>query len=210
MKWLLLIVVMAGCNVAPSSPQKNGSQSALLAAKDCEDPDGNIECCFANMPGNLSAVVQVKKRDAGELLTINGRLFHADGATPFARVIMYAYHTDSTGRYTKRGDETGIQKFHGHLHGWAKTDDSGRYTIKTIRPASYPNSTIPAHIHAAIKEPSGKTYYISDFVFEGDPFVTRQYLQSLEKWKHPGSTGIVTLRKENGEWWGTRDIVLPN
>jgi protocatechuate 3,4-dioxygenase beta subunit len=148
-------------------------------------------------------------QEPGIPLRISGTLLRLDGKTPYAGVLLYAYQTDNTGYYTKRGGETGVQKWHGHLHGWAKSDRLGHYSIRTIRPAPYPNNRIPAHIHAAIQEPgSGTPYYISDFVFADDPLVTPQYLKSIPA---VGGTGVVRVqRAATGEWVGQRDIVLKN
>ena len=87
-----------------------------------------------------------------------------------------------------------------------QTDAQGRYQFTTIRPASYPKSKFLAHIHPTIKEPTKNEYYIDDFVFENDPFMS-----SLEKQKmqNRGGNGIVKLTKnEEGVWVGKRDIVL--
>ena len=209
MKWLVFLLVMAGCNTPQSSSQQTENAKLSSAKDSCEDPDVSVDCSFVNMPPGITSVMQISKPgEPGEALTITGRLLHADGITPFANVLMYTYHTNGNGKYTKTGGEKGVQKWHGHLHGWIKTDDSGRYEIRTIRPVSYPNSTIPAHIHPAIKEPSWASYFITDFVFADDPFVNEEYIRSLKRWNYPGDNGIVTLKKENGKWTGTRDIVL--
>jgi protocatechuate 3,4-dioxygenase beta subunit len=122
-------------------------------------------------------------------------------------VLLYAYHTDIHGYYPKSGKETGPQKMHGRLHGWCKTNDSGKYEILTIRPASYPKSTSPAHIHVIVKLPSGQApFYINDFVFTDDPFVNEKYRPYLTG--KMGGTGIIDLIKRENVWYGTRDMVM--
>jgi protocatechuate 3,4-dioxygenase beta subunit len=149
-----------------------------------------------------------KQDEPGERLVISGTIFKADGRTPYPNVILYAYHTDNKGYYSKTGKETGILKWHGRLHGWCKTDQNGYYEIRTIRPARYPNNSIPAHIHMTVKEPMDKgTYHISDCVFKDDSLVNEQYLQSIRSMI--GASGVVTLKKSTeGIWVGRRDIVL--
>jgi protocatechuate 3,4-dioxygenase beta subunit len=44
--------------------------------------------------------------DKGKRLAINGVVYKA-GGTPAPNVIIYVYHTDQTGVYPKKGDETG-------------------------------------------------------------------------------------------------------
>jgi protocatechuate 3,4-dioxygenase, beta subunit len=121
-------------------------------------------------------------------------------------VIMYAYHTDNKGIYSKSGKEQGVQNWHGRLHGWCRTDTLGHYEIHTIRPASYPNSTAPAHIHGALKEPSGNMLPITDFVFKDDKFVTGSYKPNS---RLKGGSGIVDVkRRSDGFWVGERNIIV--
>jgi protocatechuate 3,4-dioxygenase beta subunit len=160
------------------------------------------------MPEKIIHVMNIAgEAEKGARLLLSGTVYHTDGKTPFEGVILYAYQTDQTGHYSKTGDEKGIQKWHGRLHGWCKTDASGKYEIRTIRPAPYPGNTNPAHIHAVIKEPGGKEpYYIKDFVFADDTLVSDQYL-SREYGK--GTSGLVELKKLNDKsWFGQRDLIL--
>lgn len=174
---------------------------------DCDNPDANIECYFINMPETLESTMIIPcEGEIAEELIITGTIFKSDGKTPHPNVILYAYHTDSKGYYSKRGNETGVQKWHGKLHGWCKTDSAGRYTIRTIRPAPYPDRSTPAHIHSAIKEPDNSMLHINDFVFTDDPLVDEKYKSSFER--EVGGTGILELKKIDNGWIGQRDIVL--
>ena len=63
-----------------------------------------------------------------------------------------------------------------------------------------------AHIHPTIKEPNKNEYYIDDFVFSDDPFLTNK---EKEKMQNRGGNGIVKLTKNKEEMWvGKRDIIL--
>jgi protocatechuate 3,4-dioxygenase beta subunit len=125
---------------------------------------------------------------------------------PYPGIIIYAYHTDNKGYYSKRGNETGVQKWHGHLYGYCKTDPDGRYEIHTIKPARYPSNDFPAHIHWYIKEPDGKMEYLNDFVFSDDSLVTQKYIASLAD---RGDNGIIELEKNsNGIYEGERITIL--
>lgn len=143
--------------------------------------------------------------ETGPKLEIFGTVFKADGKTPAAGVIMYVYHTDQGGQYPKKGDETGWDKRHGYLRGWIKTNVNGQYRIKTLKPASYPNSRIPAHIHCIIKEPQINEYYIDDFLFNEDPFITESEKKRTDR---PGGNGIIKLTAQKGILTGKRDIYL--
>ena len=72
------------------------------------------------------------------------------------------------------------------------SDQNGYYEISTIKPARYPQNKFPAHIHAALKEPGSKPYYINDFVFSDDSLVNFSYLSSLTL---QGGSGIIKLEK---------------
>lgn len=202
----LLVLTYFSCG--QTSSQRDGNQQIIHAQKDsCDDPDANISCCFINMPTTLTSTMTItNQKEAGEKLIISGTTFKADGKTPYPNVILYAYHTDSKGYYSKNGTETGVQKWHGRLHGWCKTDKNGYYEIQTIRPALYPDNSMPAHIHTAIKKDSGQMYWITDYVFKDDYLVNEKYLSSLV---NVGGTGVVDINKNpENIWTGKRDIIL--
>lgn len=104
--------------------------------------------------------------EPGERLTVTGRVVGADGVTPAAGVILYAYHTDAEGHYT-RGLATKPR-----LRGWLRTGADGRYLYVTIRPAPYPGRRIPAHIHTQLWGPGVPPQWGTDLNFEDDPLVT--------------------------------------
>ncbi len=172
-------------------------------------PDGSVHCCFLAMPQTLTNRMEIAdSTETGRRIVISGVVYKADGKTPYPKVIIYAYHTDNTGHYSKRGDETGIQKWHGHLHGWCRTNDKGEYEIHTIQPAPYPSGGIPAHIHAVVREPNEKDpYYINDYVFSDDPLVDAKYIADQPE---VGGSGVVTLTEQNGVWVGIRNLIVTN
>jgi protocatechuate 3,4-dioxygenase beta subunit len=182
----------------------NDSTSASQT-NNCDDPDAAIECCFTNMPKQLTSTMIIPDdNDKSEKLIISGTIYKKD-KTPYPNVILYAYHTDVNGQYSKKGNETGYQKWHGSHHGWCKTDKKGYYRIETIRPASYPKTKAPQHIHSAIKVPDNPPFYITDFLFKDDPNLPKN-LQN--KYSLQGGAGIVDVKKSDGVWIGKRDIVL--
>jgi len=207
--YLLVFVIQAIACGQVSSNGKVGSYGGSQVQKDsCDSPDADINCSFLHMPSSLNNVLSMAGQDEpGERMVISGTIYKSDGKTPSPNVVLYAYQTDSKGYYSKSGNEQGAQKWHGHLHGWCKTDENGRYEIRSIRPAPYPSNTMPAHIHMAVKEPHSKQpYHITDFVFKDDRMVDDRYLKSINQ-KY-GGTGIVDLKKANSIWTGKRDISL--
>jgi protocatechuate 3,4-dioxygenase beta subunit len=142
----------------------------------------------------------------GEKLEISGTIYKHDGRTPAKDVMLYIYHTDHSGRYPRKGNEEGWAVRHGYLRGWIKTGSDGKYKFFTVRPGAYPEGGNPAHIHATIKEPGVQEYWIDDYLFEGDVYLTDTERNRLS---NRGGKGIVTTRKDNsGTLVMKRDIIL--
>ena len=202
----LLSLTFLSCGQTTSQRQVNQNNNNLQIDS-CNNPDADISCCFINMPSSLTSIMAITQRDEpGDKLIISGTIFKSDGKTPYPNVILYAYHTDSKGYYSKNGTETGVQKWHGRLHGWCRTDNNGYYEIRTIRPARYPDNSMPAHIHAAIQKDNGQLLWITDYVFKDDSLVDEKYLSLLT---NVGGTGVVDINKiSENIWAGKRDIIL--
>lgn len=144
--------------------------------------------------------------DPGPKLEISGTIYQRDGKTPAKDVILYIYHTDQEGIYATKGNETGWGRRHGYIRGWVKTGDDGRYKFYTLRPASYPNSNNPQHIHPIIKEPDKNEYWIDEFLFTDDPLLGEREKSHLQK---RGGPGVLNLTKgKDGILIGKRDIIL--
>ncbi len=105
-------------------------------------------------------------------LHLFGQVFEKGGQTPAKNIIIYIYHTNREGIYEKEVNASGWANSHGKYRGWVKTNEDGRYDFYTFRPASYPKSTIPQHIHLTVKEPGTNSYYIDAVEFTDDPYLT--------------------------------------
>ncbi len=200
--------MLMGWLLHPETMSKLVKQPINAPPDSCDGDNENTRCCFAGMPDSLtSAMVIAGADEPGERLVIKGQVFRRDGKTPYPGVLIYAYHTDTHGIYSKNGTETGIRKWHGRLHGWCRTDTEGRYSIQSIRPAPYPRSDGPAHIHEVVWEPGkDEPYYINETVFEDDVHVTERYRKNE---RGPGGSGIIDLKRgADGIWTGRRDITL--
>jgi protocatechuate 3,4-dioxygenase, beta subunit len=143
--------------------------------------------------------------EAGPKLIVSGTVFKKDGRTPAPNVVVYAYHTNQQGIYPQKGAEEGWGRRHGYLRGWVKTNAKGEYRFYTLRPASYPNSANPAHIHFTIKEPALNEYWIDEVQFDDDPLLTPELRRPQE---NRGGNGIVSSVLKDGVAWVKRDIVL--
>ena len=139
-------------------------------------------------------------------LLIRGRVLLADGVTPAPGVILYYYHTDTSGVYlrTKGMDQRAAP--HGYIRGWLRSGAMGEYALYTILPTAYPNRTEAAHIHWSVKEPAiPNAYYIDNTVFSGDSLLTEAVLTKLP---NRGGSGVVSLRFAGEMAVAERDITL--
>ena len=143
--------------------------------------------------------------ETGPKMILSGIIFKADGKTPAKDVVLYIYHTDQTGHYTNKYNEKGMAGRQGYIKGWIKTNDKGEYKFYTLNPAPYPATNIPAHVHPTIKEPGKNEYYIDEYRFEDDPFLTES---ERKKQELRGGSGIIVLEKKGNILYGKRNIVL--
>jgi len=164
---------------------------------------GSMPCSSCIAPKNINWQTTITSKDEkGEPLIMSGTIYQADGVTPAEGVVLFVYHTDSTGYYNKEDDA-----YNPRLRGWMKTGKDGKYEFKTIKPAPYPKRTTPAHIHAQIYSSQIREYAIDEYWFEGDPFITPE-----EKAKLTGRGGFNSIikltRGDDGILRGVRNIKL--
>lgn len=202
---LSLTTFASGCG----QTNKTDSASPILS-REIVVSDGCEDCnlIYEGMPtfDNMqSETIIANSSEPGEPLEISGTVFMPDGKTPAPDILLYVYHTDNKGLYSRSDTQT-VGKRHGHLRGWMRTDKDGKYKFNTIRPASYPNSTNPQHIHAIIKEPYKIEYWIDDYLFEDDPLMKGDKPSFIQD---RAGNGIIEVKKdENGIWMGKRDLIL--
>lgn len=139
--------------------------------------------------------------EPGEPLIVSGTIYAPDGRTPLEGINLFVYQTDAKGVYsTSGGDNRGTR-----IHGLVRSDKEGRYEIRTIKPGSYPNSRNAAHIHAYVSGADYPEYWIDEYLFEDDPFIT-----SADRQKFGGKgtfSSILTLQRgADGVLRAVRDI----
>jgi len=199
-----IVGIMVMLTLSACTGQTNRSQpqnkSNIIVGGGCD----GCEIMYHGMPLKLTPVdTSAGWRSNGQKLIVDGTAFKLDGKTPATDVIVYYWQTDHTGLYSKSKTENTI---HGQMRGWVKTGKDGKFKIYTIRPASYPQSTIPAHIHFSIKEPNvGNEYYIDDLLFEDDPFLTANERTRVQE---RGGNGIGKIAKNGDIQYVRRDIIL--
>lgn len=201
----LLFIANGSCSQAPVNQSSINKRVIGNIGGSCEGCEAIYECPVQFE--KLETMVWLPDwKEKGIKLAVNGIVYNADGVTPAAGVILYIYHTDQTGEYPRKGGETGWARRHGYLRGWMKTNEKGEYKFFTLKPASYPNSKIPAHIHITIKEPGRNEYYIDDYLFDDDTFLSQE-----ERSRQPGRAGngiLKAVEVEKGFLKAERHIYL--
>ncbi|WP_111684465.1 peptidase associated/transthyretin-like domain-containing protein [Winogradskyella tangerina] len=138
-------------------------------------------------------------------IKISGTVYKRDGSTPAENTILYIYHVDRNGLYQPSDDPVGWEKRHGQYRAWLKTGKDGKFTFYTFRPASYPGTSEPQHIHIYVKEPHTIPYYLDSYLFESDPLLTESEKSSQ---KDRGGSGIIKLEMRDGIYTANRDLIL--
>ncbi len=198
-----LAVFLSACFNRPVPVQEGETAPQQIAAKTvgggCED----CELIYTGIPKEIAATDTAPDwQEPGTKLLVSGTVLKPDGRTPAPDIVLYYYHTDATGRYTKRPGE---QTRHGYIRGWIKTGADGRYVLHTNRPAPYPGRADPAHIHLLVKEPGLNEYWVDELVFEDDTLLTDAYRSRQE---NRGRSGILRVEARGGLQSAEHDIVL--
>ena len=186
----------------------------LLSAAACSagepvvgGPCENCEAVFEGMPAQIAARTRIgTAQEPGQAMLVSGRVRDARGRA-VAGVVVYAYQTNDKGIYPTRGAPTGAgANRHGLLRAWARTDAQGRYWFDTVRPAGYPGTDIPQHIHMHVIEPGRCTYWIDDILFRDDERLSAQQARQHDRGR--GGSGIAMPQRREGVWQVSRDIEL--
>lgn len=136
----------------------------------------------ARSPGALAGSTPVEKEaeklswstvltaagEPGTPMIVTGRILAADGRTPVEGVTLHVYHTDARGLYS---DKPGGGSNDPRIKGSMKTDAAGRYEFRSIRPASYPGTNNPQHIHAKVFGAGYAERWIPEYWFGDDPLI---------------------------------------
>ena len=192
---LLCLHFITSCNGQVQNNTASQTASATNSRQRVGGPCEGCELMYAGMPSNINTIDTSEGwKEEGQKFLLSGTVYKRDGKTVAPGVIIYYYHADNKGYYSPR-PENQEAKRHGHLRGWVKTDVNGEYSIYTIRPVSYPNSDIPAHIHVLIKEPNINEYYIDELVFDDDKFLTPQKRTAFEN--RGGNGFLKTFQNDN-------------
>jgi protocatechuate 3,4-dioxygenase beta subunit len=175
----LVVTIGLGCHAAPNEAQDREFVRAYERAQAAKPAD----------VGSASRIAP--ENEPGTPLVINGRVYQADGRTPAgAGITVFAYQTDSQGLY----DVPSAGPHSWRLKGWAVTDAEGRFTFHTIRPASYPNATVPQHVHLHLEGPHLPRRWTTELEFDDDPKVNARRREASRQAGMFGGVRPVTQR----------------
>jgi len=204
MKSIVAMLILTLVVTYPSCAQKNlPGKNDIPVGGPCEGCEAVYESrvLFEKL-NNIDTLPDFNEN--GPKMEISGIVYQLNGQ-PAANIILYIYHTDQSGVYPNKGNETGWAKRHGFIRGWIKTNEKGEYKFYTLRPGAYPGRQNPEHIHPIIKEPGKTEYYIDEYLFDDDPILTKAFRDRQEQ---RGGTGIVVLKKNNDRLFCERNIYL--
>jgi protocatechuate 3,4-dioxygenase beta subunit len=105
--------------------------------------------------------------EPGQVLSVSGVVVAANGS-PIPNASLYVYQTDHEGYY---GVKPVSDNRNPRLKLFLRSDARGAWSFDTIKPGSYPNGRVPAHIHFEVSA-AGHAPKLFEIVFEGDPFIT--------------------------------------
>ena len=111
--------------------------------------------------GNPSARL-TSEDEPGEPLRVLGLVQDPEG-NPIEGAVVFAHQADATGLYNREGGPDP------RLFGSVRTGPDGTFELTTIRPASYPGSRIPQHIHLRARA-TGHRERVFELLFADDPF----------------------------------------
>ena len=149
--FVLLINLLTSCNGQIDKDNQNQTSSQTGAKQIVGGGCDGCELMYVGMPEKIEAQhTSIGWTQGKQKLLLTGKVFQLDGKTPAPNVIVYYWHTDDKGLYSSNSATPKNVKAHGKLRGWVRSDEKGNYSIKTSRPAAYPNEDIPQHIHFSI------------------------------------------------------------
>ena len=161
-------LLISGCGLLPRSLNAEEPFDAVPPnAWKNQRRNGLIMICRP-APGRLGPTTRiVSNSEPGQPLLVQGQVFAPDGITPVEDLTVYAYNTDAHGYYGENQKE-----YPPRLYGWMKTDSSGKFELRTIRPGWYPNMHIPAHVHLTVWGAGYPLQWVEELRFKGDPYLT--------------------------------------
>ena len=203
------IVATAAATLLPGVLPARGATPLVAAPAQTEGPFYPTDWS-GDVDNDLVVVRGAAAHAQGQITHILGRIVDASGApTPDAAIEIW--QCDATGIYRHPRDSHWLRTrdagFQGR--GRARSDASGSYAFRTIKPVAYPGRT--PHIHFAITAP-GRAPLITQMYVAGEPLNARDGILNGIADRRQRDSVIVKLEPGHGieaqALAGTFDIVL--
>lgn len=122
--------------------------------------------------------------EPGDALHIRGTIRDTSGQ-PLKNALIYVYQTSAKGWYSDKAahisGNSGDTR-HARLFGYLRADTQGKYEVHTIRPAGYPATDLPAHVHMEIHSASDPPRsHVTEIRFEDDPRMTPAWRERSQR-----------------------------
>ncbi len=195
--------LITSCRSSAFAGDPTSDVLTLIKRNAIQDANGEWSGAIS-APANVSwKTVLSNETDKGDAMEISGTVFKADGKTVAQNALIYLYHTDFEGYYGRKKDE----HKHGRYRGWMLTDNKGRYSFRSIKPAPYPENRFAAHIHMTLTTEKMREDWVDSILFEGDSLISQ--VERSRAGQKGGFNPIVTFEKgKDGLLRATRDIQL--
>jgi protocatechuate 3,4-dioxygenase beta subunit len=147
----------------------------------------------------------------GTILYLSGQVLARNGQ-PVAGAKVEIWQANAVGRYPHPNDENVAAPLDEQFQGFAvlRTDEQGRYALKTVRPAAYPAAPgrwRPAHIHFQVT--ARYEQLVTQMYFKGDIYnETDSWLNSASRKELLITDPTPAVGKEPGAEAVTFNIVL--
>lgn len=206
--FITLGLFISGCNGQTKETNKKADKPPSVA-----EAFENSQFTYYGIPKTISSIdTSAGWNLNGQKILLTGIVYQVDGKTPAPDVLVYYYQTNLEGNYIHKPAESRsmppneLGQTHGYIRGWVKTDKEGKYYIYTVRPGTYPTNDAAAHIHVTVKEPNDiKEYYIDEFVFDDDKFLTSAVRKRME---NRCGSGVLRLVQKGDLQIGEKNIIL--
>ncbi len=202
------VAATAAVVLVPSAPGI-AQQGRIATPRQTEGPYYPV-AWSGDVDNDLVVVRGEAAKAIGQIAYVDGKVLDLSG-NPIAGANVEIWQCDARGVYRHPRDESPTRRrdagFQGH--GRTKTDNTGRYSFRTIRPATYPGRT--PHIHFKVERPGAARLVTQLYVF-GEPQNERDGV--LNAIRDPRQRDSVIARfdpadgREPGALAATFDIVV--